>query len=229
MANKETEYGRNDVHVLEDVASCIAPILGARLQRDHEARLRKRMQDAMRKAHREAEALLHQRTVELQQQTAKGRQLEETLRHTEERLRKIAANVEGVLYSVDVESREFHYLSPSIEKLLGYTPDDIQQMGGRVAFLSKVIEQGDFGGQKTRWNELKVHPVQNTGFCDEEWWRCKDGKLKCIEDRWMPVYDGDRLITTEGVLCDVTAEKKPGDRPPDRQQAVEDESEDGDS
>ena len=213
VANKETNYDRSDIHVLEDVAACIASLVTARLQRDRETRLRKRMQEAMRKAHHELEARLQQRTVELKQQTARCQHIEEALLHSEERFRKAAGNIEGVLYSVDVESREFHYLSPQVEKMLGYTLEDIQQMGGRVAFLNQVIEQGDFGGQKKRWNQLKSHPVQNTGFCDEEWWRCKDGTLKCLEDRCVPVYNGNRLVTTEGVLCDITGQKKPGDRP----------------
>ena len=170
------------------------------------------MKEAMRKTQHEMESRLQQRTAELQQQITKRQQAEETLRQTEERFRRLAASIDGVLYSVDVETREFRYLSPAVEKILGYTVEDIHNMGGRTAFLNRVIEKGDFAEQKSRWTRLKTQPAQNTGFADEEWWRCKDGTLKCIEDRWTPVYDGERLITTEGVLFDIT-ERKKADKP----------------
>ncbi len=210
VANKETNYDRNDIRILEDVAACVAPLLAARLQRDRAEKSHKQMREATRKAHHEMEARLQQRTAELQQQITKRQQAEETLRQTEERFRRIAASIDGVLYSVDVETREFRYLSPAVEKILGYTAEDIRNMGGRTAFLNRVIEKGDFAEQKNRWKRLTSQPTQNAGFSDEEWWRCKDGTLKCIEDRWTPVYDGERLITTEGVLCDITERKKDG-------------------
>ena len=55
----------------------------------------------------------------------------EALRASEERYRRIAANIDGVLYSVDAETREFTYLSPAFERMLGYNEADVKEMGGR--------------------------------------------------------------------------------------------------
>ena len=133
---------------------------------------------------------------------------EKALRQSEEKFRRIAANIEDAIYSVDARTREFCYLSPAFEKMLGYTLDDIRNMGGRSAFLSRVIYKGKFDEQKGRFERWKSPPVEIAAVCDEEWWRCKDGTLKCIEDRWMPVYEAGRLATTDGVLCDVTERKR---------------------
>src|SRR3972149_12172118 len=66
----------------------------------------------------------------------------ETPRISEENFERIVAAIQDVVFSVDADSREFSYLSPAFERLLGYTSEDIKQMGGRQAFLAKVIEAG---------------------------------------------------------------------------------------
>ena len=136
------------------------------------------------------------------------KQAEKALRQSEEKFRRIAANLEDAIYSVDARTREFSYLSPAFEKVLGYTLDDISNMGGRSAFLSRVVYKGKFDEQKGRFERWKSPPTEIGTLCDEEWWRCKDGTLKCIEDRWMPVYEAGRLVTTDGVLCDITERKR---------------------
>ena len=132
----------------------------------------------------------------------------EALRASEERYRRIAANIDGVLYSVDAETREFTYLSPAFERMLGYNEADVKEMGGRKEFLRRVIQYGDFMGQDEYLRNIKDHPATNTQHHQESWWRCKNGALKCLEDRWISVYEDDRLVSTDGVLIDVTERKR---------------------
>jgi PAS domain S-box-containing protein len=136
---------------------------------------------------------------------------EAALRESEKKFQRIAAHIEDAIYSVDARSHEFRYLSPAFERMFGYTLEDIQTMGGRVAFLSRVIYKGKFDGQKRRFELLKLQPADRGAVRDEEWWRCKDGTLKCIEDRWMPVVEEGRLVSTDGVLSDVTERKRAED------------------
>ena len=128
----------------------------------------------------------------------------ETLRKSEENFRRMATHIEDVLYSVDGETQEFQYVSPAFERLLGYTLEDIRGMGGRRAFLSQVIQEGKFAEQEQIFEQL--HSQQTVDIPDryEVWWRCKDGSLRCLEDHWIPVYDGERLVSTDGVLRDIT-------------------------
>jgi PAS domain S-box-containing protein len=132
------------------------------------------------------------------------KQAEEALRASEEKFRLLAAHIKDVIYSVDAKTQEFSYLSPAFEKLLGYTAEDIRRMGGRISFLSQVIQGGDFEEQYRNLEKLKAQPAASIADTHESWWRAKDGSLKCLEDRWIAVREGGRLLTTDGVLIDIT-------------------------
>jgi PAS domain S-box-containing protein len=155
--------------------------------------------DALRTAARIIGTARHRREAEL------------ALRESEAKFSRIAAHIEDILYSVDAETQEFTYLSPALEKLLGYSPEDIRKMGGRRQFLAKTIQSGadSFVEQANNLDLLKTHQLAETPSRYEAWWRCQDGTLKCLEDHWIPVYDDHgRLVTTEGVLRDITSRKE---------------------
>jgi PAS domain S-box-containing protein len=138
------------------------------------------------------------------------REAESALRESEAKFSRIAAHIEDVLYSVDAETLEFTYISPAFTKMLGYTLDDIRAMGGRRVFLAQVIQSGEnsFTEQSANLDRLKTCPAAESPARYEAWWRGQDGTLKCLEDHWIPVYDATgRLVTTEGVLCDITGRK----------------------
>ncbi|MFA5192798.1 MAG: PAS domain S-box protein [Verrucomicrobiia bacterium] len=161
---------------------------------------------------RQLAATLEQRVAE-RAAAAEQRALElaladEALRQSEKKFRRIAAHIEDALYSVDMRTREFRYLSPAFEKICGYTLEDIRNMGGRSAFLSRVVYQGDADEQKRRLERLTSRRLEGVAVRSEEWWRCKDGTLKCIEDRWVPVYEAGTLVTIEGALSDITERKR---------------------
>jgi len=133
---------------------------------------------------------------------------EQALAESEEKFRRIAANIDDVLYSVDAITREFIYINPAFEQVLGYSLEDIKHMGGRRAFLAQVIRDGKFEEQERLMDSLQSPHSVNLPDRWETWWRCKDGSLKCMEDHWIVVYSGDRLVATEGVLRNVTERKR---------------------
>ena len=77
------------------------------------------------------------------------------LRESEGKFTRLAAHIEDVLYSVDAVTREFRYISPSFERLFGYTAEDILLAGGRRAFLASVIQGGQFASQDDGLNSLQ--------------------------------------------------------------------------
>ncbi len=142
-----------------------------------------------------------------EKEIAEREKAEKELKKSEEKFRRIVTNINDVVYSVDGKTKEFRYLSPAFEKLLGYTMEDIKEMGGRKAFLSRVIQGNKFKKQNDILNKMKkqhLAEAPNWGA----WWRCKDGSLKYIEDHSMPVYNGGKFLGTDGVLRDITERKK---------------------
>ncbi len=130
------------------------------------------------------------------------------LAESEEKFRRIAANIDDVLYSVDAVTREFIYINPAFEQVFGYSLEDIKRLGGRRAFLAQVIQDGKFEEQERLMDSLQSPQPVKLPDRWETWWLCKDGALKCMEDHWIAVYSGDRLVATEGVLRNVTERKR---------------------
>ena len=131
-----------------------------------------------------------------------------TRKQAEARFQLMAATIEDVLYIVDGVTGEFQYVSPAFERLLGYTLSDVAGMGGREKFLAQVIQGGGFTAQRNAFHELQAHHSGQAPTRWEAWWRGKNGALRCFEDCWIPLYTGNTLTSTYGVLRDVTERKQ---------------------
>jgi len=155
------------------------------------------------------EALVTQRTatVKEQERTAELQAANRALQVSEERYQGVVTNILDALYSVDGATREFRYVSPAFERLCGYTLAEVQQIGGRQAFLMRVSQGNNFTRQERIIEQLIKQQMRDTPTRHEMWWRCKDGTLKCVEDSWAPVFDGERLESIHGILRDITGDK----------------------
>lgn len=133
------------------------------------------------------------------------RRAEAKLREAETNFHMLVSHVGDVLYSVDDETSEFRYISPNFTNLTGYTPEDIRKMGGRPAFLRQAVQETVFAE-----NQGKLNPQKLSGRHGrvEAWWKCKDGSMKCLEDRWVPNHEGNRLVGAIGMLRDITERKR---------------------
>ncbi len=128
---------------------------------------------------------------------------EKFLRESEEKYRLLVTNIKDVIYSVDVETKEYSYLSPAFEKITGYSMEDIQKMGGRTSFLGKVIAKTKIFEWENYRIELSDEQLDSE-YMQESWWLCKDGSYKCLRDQWIPIFENEKLISTYGVLADFT-------------------------
>ncbi len=132
---------------------------------------------------------------------------QEALRKSEEQFAQIMNTVDEIVYSINGKTGEFEYLSPAFERKLGYSIDDIKNMGGRRVFLFNVIVDRDFPTVESKIN-LNQETNYNEKPVSEHWWKCKDGSLIYLEDISVFSYENNSIVRIDGVLRDITVRKK---------------------
>jgi len=139
MTGKDSAYGEHDTRLLEMINNNLSPITRIWLRRIREEKERKAAEAALRRAHEELELTVEKRTLELMQtnehlenEIEERRQAEKARRASEDEYRSLFENLQEVFYRTDSSGR-VTIISPYIEKITGYTPDE---------FIGKRI--GDF-------------------------------------------------------------------------------------
>lgn len=130
------------------------------------------------------------------------RKAEEELRKTTANYRLISENADDVIWVRDVDTLEFTYFSPSIEKLTGFTPDEL--IGKKLdQFLTpdstkRVLEMID---RATRdfflGKEVKTRPLQLEEYR-------KDGATVPIEISTTLAYDEEGHLLVIGISRDIS-------------------------
>lgn len=86
---------------------------------------RKRVEQELATYHHHLEQLVEQRTAELQQEIEEHQRTETALRESEKRYRLVAENIFDVIWIIDLATAQFRYISPSVERLCGYTVEEM--------------------------------------------------------------------------------------------------------
>jgi diguanylate cyclase (GGDEF)-like protein/PAS domain S-box-containing protein len=151
-----------------------------------------------------ANALLYAR---LTRDIAERERAETELRAAEWRYRKL---VEDMPVGTYVNSLDGHmtYISPQIEPVLGYSPDDWVRDGGRL--FSRILHPDDL-----EWVETRSAQCQENGAVFQEEYRLLafDGRTVWVLDRTVQVCapDGTPLFR-QGFLLDITERKQAEER-----------------
>lgn len=132
--------------------------------------------------------------------------LENKLRESEEMHRLLADNANDVIWTMDLTGK-FTYLSPSVEKLRGYTVEEVMKQTKEELLCPDSLAQMEKGLEET------IYYVQNNlpfkVFRGDMEQPCKDGSTVWTDLTVSGIYDKDgQFLGMLGVSRDITGRKK---------------------
>ncbi len=135
------------------------------------------------------------------------RQVEERLRESDERFRFMAETTGDVIYRLRYDSMEYDYLSPGIQRLTGYSQEEI----GHIGFSNLVLRID----QPHRENVAAASLVEDrrkgrTGEYRADYLiQAKEGATRWLRDHSFPWFDpSGENIGSVGILSDVSEYKR---------------------
>ena len=134
------------------------------------------------------------------------REIEEAIKKSEEHLRLITVNSTDVIWTMDFEGN-FTYVSPSVQKLRGYTPEEVMRQP-----VTEALTQGSLSVVHDTMNKgmelIKAGlPVPETRIELEQ--PCKDGSTVWTEAIVKSFHDADdKVVGFIGVTRDISDRKR---------------------
>ncbi len=133
---------------------------------------------------------------------------EQALSESEARYRLLSDNISDVIWTLDPETMHFLYVSPSVEQLLGYTPDELKAMLFVDTLLPEVREPF-LQRTRERVESFLAHRVANTGYRAEVMQFRKDGSsvwVEVVNHYYLNKTTG--RVEIQGVSRDITERKQ---------------------
>jgi PAS domain S-box-containing protein len=145
---------------------------------------------------------LARRDALLQRETATRRQVEESVRIAEASGRELVENLSEVIYTAGTDGI-LTYVSPGIERLLGYTPGEA--IGRHVSDFVHPEAQARLA---TRMERILAGQRE----ANEYRLVTKTGETRWAHSSSEPVFAGGQVVGLQGVLADITERKRAEER-----------------
>ncbi|MCF7824683.1 MAG: PAS domain S-box protein [Candidatus Marinimicrobia bacterium] len=130
------------------------------------------------------------------------KRVEKALRESEEKYRLIINNIPDVTWTSDAEGRTT-YISPNIEEVYGYTPEEIFKDGEKLWFGR--VHSEDLHILKKSYKNLFEQDME---FDVEYRIRRKDGQWIWLHDRAIMHYEKGKKEYAFGIFSDITERKQ---------------------
>ena len=131
--------------------------------------------------------------------------MEKVLRENEQRFRLLADNASDVIWTLDASGR-LNYASPSVQRLLGYTPAEVLSCG-----MDRVLTAASATAARKRLDKiiLKKQSSQHVRETFELDYIRKDGWTVCCEVSCGGMFDASgKFMGIVGVSRDISARKR---------------------
>ncbi|HOV86629.1 MAG TPA: PAS domain S-box protein [Syntrophobacteraceae bacterium] len=131
------------------------------------------------------------------------KQVESSLRESEERFRIMAQTTGDVIYRLHYDSMEYDYLSPGIRKLTGYSAEEIREIGfSRLVVRIDLPERENVSPSVIARNRAEGKTGE---FRADYLIRSKEGEHKWLRDHSFPWHDDlGRVAGSVGILSDIS-------------------------
>ncbi|MFI5251487.1 MAG: PAS domain S-box protein [Bacteroidota bacterium] len=136
--------------------------------------------------------------VGIARDVTKRKVIEQALRTSEERFRRLTENAQDIIYRYNfLPSPRFEYISPVVAEITRYTPDEFYANSNLLLEIihpdDRTVTEKYFQGEGDFDQMLTTRMLR------------KDGKLIWVEQRNRPIYDETgALIALEGIARDIT-------------------------
>ena len=210
FASIEGALGTNILELYEDPRD--RETLLARLQRDgkveNEGRIRKRrdgtrlhvVENVVGYFSADGELLETQGYV---YDDSERKRAEEALRESEGRFRAVLENSLDAAYRRNLRADRYDYISPAIEEILGFTPEEMSAMN-----LEEVMERIHPDDRPPVEAELNAAAASGKGLLIYRF-LTKNGEYRWLEDHLMVICDpGGRPLYRGGIVRDITGRKE---------------------
>ncbi len=133
------------------------------------------------------------------------KRLESDLRAAEERFRLLVERVPAVVYVAEPGAAgTWHYVSPQIERMLGFTAQEWMEDPG---LWLRQLDPSDRDEALADKQRMILAGTEVEARSDTYRLHRRDGTVVWVRDDAMVLYDQDGIPTFQGVLVDVTQEK----------------------
>jgi PAS domain S-box-containing protein len=127
----------------------------------------------------------------------------EALRNSEEKYKLIAENTADLIYKVDMKTEQFTYASPSAERILGYTSEEIPSLR-----VMDVLTAESFERQRNGMQEALASGRKDSAVMELQAFH-KDGHTIPIETHSCFIFDEQgNPVEIQGVARDISDRKR---------------------